>query len=474
MTSTNYEKLGFKAGLEIHQQIDTHKLFCKCPSVLRDDIPDLVIKRRLRAAAGETGMVDEAALHEVEKGKYFLYQAYADTICLVELDEEPPSDINPEAMETALTIAKLLNADIVDVIQVMRKTVIDGSNTTGFQRTALIARNGFIETSQGIVRIAIICLEEDAAKIVDRTEKCDIYNLSRLGIPLIEIATEADIKSPEHAKETAKLLGELLRNAKVKRGIGTIRQDINLSIKDGARVEIKGFQDLRSIPKVMEKEVKRQLGMIKKGQKPNQEVRKAEQDFSTSFLRPMPGSSRMYPETDLRVIRPEIEKVKTPELIIDKISSLEKKYGLNKDMAAMLVKGGKVMFFAELTKAYKKIAPQFMANTLLNAPKEISRRYKLKKEITNEIFQSIFEKLNREEISKDAVFEILLEYSQGKKIDFDKYKLLTKKELETELKNIINKNKKLPLNALVGVAMKDLRGKADGKEIVEQLKKLAK
>jgi Glu-tRNA(Gln) amidotransferase subunit E-like FAD-binding protein len=470
----NYEKLGFKAGLEIHQQLETHKLFCKCPSMLRDDQPDVLIKRRLRAAAGETGSVDEAALHEVEKGKYFLYQAYTDTICLVELDEEPPEDINPEALQIALTIAKLLNAEIIDVIQVMRKTVIDGSNTTGFQRTALIARNGFIETSQGIVGIDIICLEEDAAKIVERTQDHDVYNLSRLGIPLVEIATKPDIKNPEHAKETAKKLGELLRSTKVKRGIGTIRQDINLSIKGGARVEVKGVQDLKSIPKIIEKEVKRQLGMIKKGQKPKEEVRKAEQDLTTSFLRPMPGASRMYPETDVLVIKPDLDKIEVPELIIDKIKSLEKRYKINRDMASVLVKKGRVLFLTEMTKKYKKVKPPFIANTILNAPKEIKKRYKLKKEISDELFESIFEKLNKNEISKDAVFEIILEYSQGKKIDFKKYKLLSKRQLDIELKKIINKNKKLPQKALIGVAMKKLRGKADGKDIVQRIKKLTK
>ena len=278
MEKIDYEKVGFKCGIEIHQQLDTHKLFCECPSIIIDEKPDFTVKRYLRAAAGETGEVDIAAKHEMEKGKYYLYYCYDKNTCLVELDEEPPHLINKEALEIALIIARLLNAKIVDEIQVMRKTVVDGSNTTGFQRTALIARDGYIETPKGVVRIPIICLEEDAAKIVERTRDYDVYNLSRLGIPLIEIGTDASIKDPEHAKEVASKLGMILRSTRVKRGLGTIRQDVNLSIKGGARIEIKGFQDLKAMPRIIEKEVRRQLELIEKGEKVRREVRKAEPD----------------------------------------------------------------------------------------------------------------------------------------------------------------------------------------------------
>ncbi|GAF96681.1 unnamed protein product, partial [marine sediment metagenome] len=145
--------------------------------------------------------------------------------CLVELDEEPPRPINQEAIGIALEISLLLKAKIIDEIQVMRKIVIDGSNVSGFQRTALIATDGYIETSLGEVRIPVICLEEEAAKKIKETKDSATYRLDRLGIPLIEIATEPDIKNPEHAKETASLLGMILRSTgKVKRGLGTIRQ----------------------------------------------------------------------------------------------------------------------------------------------------------------------------------------------------------------------------------------------------------
>ena len=225
--SMDYKLIGLKAGLEIHQQLNTSKLFCSCPSVLRDKAADAAVKRRLTAVAGETGEVDIAALHEKAKEITFSYELYHDTTCLVELDDEPPHPVNPEALKTALEVALLLNARPVQEIQVMRKTVIDGSNTSGFQRTALIARNGHIQTSSGKVRLATVCLEEDSAKIIsqDRQHGMVTYRLDRLGIPLVEIATEPDIHTPEQAKEVAEYLGMVLRSTgKVKRGLGTIRQ----------------------------------------------------------------------------------------------------------------------------------------------------------------------------------------------------------------------------------------------------------
>jgi len=467
----DYKKLNFKCGIEIHQQLDTHKLFCSCPSLIRDDKPDIIIKRRLRPSAGESGEVDEAALHEFRRGKQFIYQAYSNTTCLVELDEEPPHDVNKEALETALQVALMLNAKVVDRICFMRKTVVDGSNTSGFQRTALIATNGFIETSKGKVKIDTVCLEEEAAKIVKRTEKQDTYDLSRLGIPLIEIATAPDIKDPEHCRETAEKIGMILRSTnKVKRGLGTIRQDVNLSIKNKARVEIKGFQDLRNMPKIIENEVKRYLKLIENGEQLKKEVRKANKDLTTSFMRPMPGSARMYPETDIRTIRPDTSRIKIPELIADKSERLERDFNLNKDIANLITKSGKTEFFIKLAKKYKSIKPLFIADTLINSEKEIKKRYKKEIYVTEHI-EEILDYLEKQKIPKEAVFEILVEIAHGKKPGYSKYFLMDEKEIKKVLKEIVEKNKGAPFNALMGQAMARLRGKADGKKIVELLKK---
>ena len=256
------EKNLIKAGLEIHQQLDTNKLFCDCPSILRNDEPDFEIRRKLHAVAGESGEVDVAAKYESSLDREFIYQGY-DSICLVEMDEEPSHLINNEALLICLHISLLLNCEILPISQVMRKTVVDGSNTSGFQRTVLIARNGFVETEDGKVRISNVSLEEDSARIIEKKDDKGVYRLDRLGIPLIEIGTEADIKNPEQCKDVALYIGDILRSCKVKRGIGTIRQDVNISIDGHPRVEIKGFQDVKMFIPVIENEIKRQKENIK-------------------------------------------------------------------------------------------------------------------------------------------------------------------------------------------------------------------
>lgn len=254
----DYESIGFKAGLEIHQQLNTKKLFCNCPSKISDD-KDYSFHRYLRPTQSELGEIDKAALAESKKHRHFLYTASKNSTCLVEADEEPPHALNKEALDVVLTVALMVNAKPVDEIHVMRKIVIDGSNTSGFQRTALIALNGKIK-DMGIETIA---LEEDAARKLEEKDRLVNYGLDRLGIPLIEIATTADIKTPKHARETAEQIGLLLQaTGKCKRGLGTIRQDLNISIAEGNRVEIKGIQSLSAVEKVAEKEVLRQLDLV--------------------------------------------------------------------------------------------------------------------------------------------------------------------------------------------------------------------
>ncbi|MCW1301066.1 MAG: Glu-tRNA(Gln) amidotransferase subunit GatE [Candidatus Nanoarchaeia archaeon] len=258
----DYKKLGVKIGLEIHQQLDTHKLFCSCPSILRNDPPDIRIRRRLRAVAGELGEVDIAAKEEEIRRKKFIYEAYSDTTCLVELDEEPPHQVNEEALAIAVEIARMLHMKIFDELCVMRKVVIDGSNVSGFQRTMLVAENGYIECSFGKVRISLLALEEEAARKISEGEEEQVFRLDRLGIPLVEIRTEPDMSTPKEARECAERIGLLLRmTGKVKRGIGTIRQDVNVSVRGKGRVEIKGVQDLRHLEKIIENEILRQLSL---------------------------------------------------------------------------------------------------------------------------------------------------------------------------------------------------------------------
>jgi len=469
MAALDYEELGLKCGIEIHQQLEGKKLFCNCPTEIRKGEPDFKVVRRLRASAGEEGKVDQAALYEQEKQKYFIYHGYNDITCDVELDEEPPHPVNQEALRTALLVAKMLNCMIVDEVQVMRKTVVDGSNTSGFQRTMLIGMNGFIEINQRRIGIDTVCLEEEACQIIKRTKEYDIYNLSRLGIPLIEIATSAEIRTPEEARDVAAKIGMILRSTgKCKRGIGSIRQDVNLSIRGGARVEIKGFQEYKSIPKIMNYEIKRQLRLIKQGKKPKEEVRKAEPDFTTSYLRPMPGMDRMYPETDIPPIIPDLKGVKRVKTIEERINELVKKHGISTDLATQLVKQN--IDFENYINKYKHLRPGFIADTLVNAPKEIRARFG--KEINVfEYADELFLRADSGSIPSSAVFELLVELAHGKKPDYKKYKVVSDDELEKEIRKLVKENPAAPIKALMGMLMAKYRGKVDGRKAMALLKK---
>ena len=201
--------------------------------------------------------------HLFQKGVKIRYEANRKTSCLVEMDEEPPHGLDREAVETALTVALMMNAKPVDEIHVMRKTVIDGSNSTGFQRTCVIALNGEMSIEGKKVPIQHVSLEEDAARKMGEKGSTIQYRIDRLGIPLIEVTTAPVIYSPQEAEKTALAIGRNLRaTRKVKRGLGTIRQDLNISIRDGALIEIKGVQQLELVSEVVEYEVQRQLGLL--------------------------------------------------------------------------------------------------------------------------------------------------------------------------------------------------------------------
>lgn len=599
-------------GLEIHQQLEGRKLFSHSPTIISEGEFDKVIIRKLSAVVGETGEIDIAAKHEKHKNKTFEYHFYNESNCLVDTDEEPPHKTSEEALKTIFLFSRLCKSNIVDAIQFMRKLVIDGSNTSGFQRTSLVATGGFLEVNKNKIGIQSICLEEDSAKIVSRKENKDTYNLSRLGIPLIEIATSPDITSGEQAKDVAMHIGMLLRSLNVKRGLGTIRQDINISIDGGQRVEIKGAQDIKLIPEIVEQEVNRQkslnelktlnfkndsvitdlteifkdcdskvvnskidfkkekedngkvlgikvsgfkgfigkeiqkerrlgselsdyaklragvggifhsdelpnygitnneiskinkkldmrkddafilvvdknktaklaleavidrLKLLKDGVLP--EVRNALPNGSSTYLRPMPGSARMYPETDIPLIVVDHAKVASLELpkpLTEKVKELEK--DLSNDLANLIVKEGKYDLFKKFSNRYKNIKPAFIAETIEPKLLELKRDYNIDvTKITEHNLDMIFNKLDKNLITKESIDEILKLYGNGKNVNFEDFKPLDNNIVEKEIKKIVKDNKGAPIGALMGKAMAKFSGKVDGKKVSEIIKKLIK
>jgi glutamyl-tRNA(Gln) amidotransferase subunit E len=613
MEQLDYSKIGLKCGIEIHQRLDTNKLFCECPSVLREDTPDVIVKRQLRAVAGETGDIDVAARHEMEKGTYFVYEAYSDTTCLVELDEEPPHPMNSEALRTVLQVSKMMNSTIVDEVQVMRKTVVNGSNTAGFQRTALVAVNGHLDVGGKNIGVPTISIEEEAAKDIskgvdDSGRQFVTYRLDRLGIPLIEIGTDPDITTPEQCMQVAEHIGMILRSTgKVARGIGTIRQDVNVSVKDGSRIEIKGAQDLKMLPTLVEYEARRQLALLElkkelEKKKPSfdksktkdmtsifantqckfvnaaigkgakaiafslpgfagilgketqpgkrvgtelsdyakaktgiggmihsdedlkkynfsdaeinsvkkeldikdeafviivaeeqtaknammfvlerakmcmngipREVRRANPDGTTTFMRPMPGAARMYPETDIPPIKPDVKGIKIPELLVEKKERF-KEIGLAEDLARDLTKSGKNDLFESFVDKFSNVKAAYIAETMLSTPKNLKRKFNVETTVLKDSdFEKIFSLLDSGKIAKESVEDLLLKICKGENVDYTKYAQMSDKELEQEIKKIVGASKGIEFNALVGKVMGTLKGRAEGKKIIEMLKKL--
>ncbi len=601
----NYEKLGFKCGLEIHAQLDTSKLFCSCPSMLRKEDSDFRVERKLRAVIGETGKKDVATKLEEVKDKTFVYEGYDDTTCLVEMDSEPPHMMCKEALMVSVQVARLLNMNVLKKVLVMRKTVVDGSNTSGFQRTALIAEDGFVDTSFGRVRVDMLSLEEDAARKIKEEKDKIFYRIDRLGIPLIELRTEPDIKNPFHAVETAKKLGTTLwMTSHVKRGLGSIRQDVNVSIKGGTRVEIKGVQDLKLMPKIIENEVLRQkniiliskelrkksgpkrlkkdfknvskifeksksflkgknvLGVCLKGFKgfisreilPNRrigteiadiakmvglkgilhsdelpaykvsarevggvnkalfcgksdafiivageigkcyqtlelgvdrlkqffkgvpkDVRAARLDGTTAFLRPMPGSARMYPETDLPIVEISdellrVERVETPEQKFDKFVNM----GLGEELANQVINSRKLKDFEQLLVTYKKIKPTELAKMFFGAKTELKKKGITKLTIKN--FSELFGLINKGVLSKDSYVEALTMLSKGRsrKSVEKKFGVMSEDELEKLVKKVLKKNGSASFGALMGLVRGEAKGRADGKMVFKMIQQLKK
>lgn len=475
----DYKKFGLKAGLEIHQQLNTqNKLFCNCSTEMKEKIPLFSIKRKLHPVASELGGVDTAAQFEYLRDRTFNYQVFSNETCLVELDEEPPHNLNTEALHTALQIALLFNCQIPEEIEVMRKIVIDGSNTSGFQRTAIVGLNGYMKYKGKKIEIVQISIEEDAAAI----EKDTTYKLNRLGVPLVEIGTGLLVDyNPQEIQEIAYLIGIMCRSTgKTKVGIGSIRQDINISIRKGARVEVKGVQELGLISKIIENEVNRQLSL----NKVEEETRVANPDGTTEFARPLPGAERMYPETDIPPILITKEYFESlnktlPEPWSNKLDRFKSNLKLSPQLAEEILGSEYLDLFENIIKS-KKVEPTVVANTFTSIIKNLERKEKVEIDrIPEKGMVEIFDYLERKKIVKEAIPEILkylAKYPQEnvagavKELDL---RPVSVSELKEIAKDIVSQPG-MKADKAIGIVMSKVRGKIDAQTVMDVVKKMMK
>ena len=623
MSEIDFEKIGLKVGLEIHQQLDTSKkLFCKCRPIESDEYTEK-FSRRLRTAKSELGELDPAALFEKTKSKKINYYANSQSSCLVEKDEEPPHDLDHDAKKISLLISSMLESKIFSEIHVMRKTVIDGSNTTGFQRTMLVSQGGNLKINGKKIGVQAVCLEEDAAKLLKDEQNERNYSLDRLGVPLVEIALEPVSTKPSEVKEIALTLGRLLRVTRmVKRGIGSIRQDVNISVMNSGVVEVKGVQQLDQLEKIIGYEAKRQHGLILIAEKlkklsitisnedvfdvtevlkdceskiiqkalkskakikairirnfsgmfgfepypgirlgkeigqlvrffgiggvfhsdelPNYgindpyvdkirkylelvdvdgfliiagedpkldyaidsiikriqdatdgvpaETRGVTQDGETIFLRPRPGASRMYPETDIPSISVLPEEIKLareniPKSWDDSIAEIQKKYNLNSQLSEQIFDSEYMELFEKICEN-KKNSPNFVASILCSTITNLQRKGFDALLLKPEHITELFELLADDKIPKESLEIIFENIMSGKSdtvsdaIQSTAVTSMSEGELNAILDEIIQKNMELvkelgenAITTLMGIAMKQVRGKASGQTVNVLLRK---
>ena len=624
MSELKIDDIGLKVGLEIHQQLSTNKkLFCNCFPAETDEFTSK-FSRKLRASKSELGEYDPAALFESTKSKTMVYYTNPGSSCLVERDEEPPHELDLDAKNIAVLISCALNSNIFSEIYPMRKIVIDGSNTSGFQRTLLVSQGGYIEVNGKKVGVQSICLEEDAAKLLKDKENVREFSLDRLGIPLVEIALEPVSSSPSEIRKIALTLGRLLRTTrKVTRGLGSIRQDVNVSVNNSGVVEVKGVQQLDQLEKVVEYEAKRQHGLLKIAQKIKQkqlekisrqndvydvinllksckskiiqkaindgasihaikiknfagmlsyspyegirlgkelgqlvrffgiggifhldelpnygiekldiekikeqlsisqndsfiiiagkgskidfaidsiinriedaksgvpaETRLATQSGETVFLRPRPGASRMYPETDIfpvKVTKEEIEfaKKNIPKSWHESLADLQKNYQLNPQLAEQIFDSNYLDLFEKICSD-KLNSPNFVASVLCSTITNLERQGLDSTLLKTEEILKSFDLLIKEKITKESM-EIIFEKimageasSVEEAIQKGKVGMIDDKELEKICETIIKENQSIidgqglhSIGALMGLTMKMVRGKASGEKVNQLLK----
>lgn len=264
MTEQDYRDLGLKSGLEIHQQILTEKkLFCRCPAGHYSDEYDAEILRHMRPTLSELGEYDGTALMEFKTKKEIIYQINHQTVCTYEMDDTPPFEINQQALDISLQIAQLMHYQMVGEIHIARKQYLDGSIPTGFQRTTIVGVNGWIPYKERRIGLIQLGLEEDACREVSDIGHQRVYITDRLGMPLIETVTQPEMHTPQEVAEVANILRWLVRSTgRVRTGIGAARQDVNVSITGGTRVEIKGVPRIPMIPRLIYNEAMRQYALL--------------------------------------------------------------------------------------------------------------------------------------------------------------------------------------------------------------------
>lgn len=261
----DYAEVGLIAGLEVHQQLLTDsKMFCRCPAGLYTTEHDGHVLRHMRPTLSELGEYDGTALMEFKSKKNIIYLLNKKNVCTYEMDDTPPFLMNEQALDVAIEQCLMLGCDIVDEVHVSRKQYLDGSIPTGFQRTAIVGVNGKLPFRGRTLTVTQVSVEEDSCREVSDKGHLIVWRTDRLGMPLIETVTGPDLRTPEEVEAAILLVGRVCRSTgHVRVGIGASRQDVNVSVRGGRRVEIKGVPQAWWAPALVHGEAVRQVNLLK-------------------------------------------------------------------------------------------------------------------------------------------------------------------------------------------------------------------
>jgi len=259
----DYAGAGLVAGLEVHQQLLTErKLFCRCPAGRYTRTHDGTVLRHMRPTLSELGEYDGTALMEFKTRKNIIYLLNRTNTCTYEMDDTPPFLINERALDIAVEQCLMLGCDIVDEVHIARKQYLDGSIPTGFQRTAIVGVNGSIPFRDRRLTITQVTIEEDSCREVSDRGHLIVWRTDRLGMPLIETVTGPELRTPEEVEEAILLIGRICRSTgHVRTGLGASRQDVNVSVRGGRRVEIKGVPKASWARRLVHGEAVRQVNL---------------------------------------------------------------------------------------------------------------------------------------------------------------------------------------------------------------------
>jgi len=407
--------------------------------------------------------------------------------------------LNKRAVELALRVAIALNARVQEFSRFDRKNYFYPDLPKGYQITQReypLAVGGSlsfrVEGEARTVRIREMHLEEDAGKLI-HTDDGALVDMNRCGVPLVEIVTEPDIRSPKEAREFLRALRTLLRHLGVSNADmekGELRCDANISVstdgKRGTKTEIKNLNSFRAVERALAAEEERQRELLSRGGTVEQVTFGWDEHAGKLVLQRSKEEAhdyRYFPEPDLVplvVPREWLERVRAgmPELPWEREERLIREYGLSpKEAGVLMEEPARADYFEAVARACG--SPQDAAGWVLS---EVLRYWKddsppISPEALTELIVAVREgkisRTNAKEVLEEAIatgrdpMAIVEEKGLSLLADEEELRRLAQEVIGENPKAVedFRAGKKGAIGFLVGQAMRKTGGRADAKKL---------